>query len=271
MKVISLLIILLISLSYEEIFLSEGKEEEKNQLQIEYLNLNDPEANTVLSYPKQLSSDKKHGVIIWAPGYGSKGGDYEAMIKRLASHGFVVVGLSVSPGDGTKALQLIKWLEGKNKEADWALSGKIDLDTIGCSGHSLGGIECEQAIVVDKRIKTTILNNSGAFDHNGMAKVSSDTPIAIVYGNNGMEKPNAEGDYQNDSVKAPSCLIMMDGADHGHGSGPWDGMAATVAWFRWHLGGEVFRKADFVGSSGKYIDGPIIGHNGNWKGECKNF
>ena len=250
MKVISLLIILLISLSYEEIFLSEGKEEEKNQLQIEYLNLNDPEANTVLSYPKQLSSDKKHGVIIWAPGYGSKGGDYEAMIKRLASHGFVVVGLSVSPGDGTKALQLIKWLEGKNKEVDWALSGKIDLDTIGCSGHSLGGIECEQAIVVDKRIKTTILNNSGAFDHNGMAKVSSDTPIAIVYGNNGMEKPNAEGDYQNDSVKAPSCLIMMDGADHGHGSGPWDGMAATVAWFRWHLGGEVFRKADFVGGDG---------------------
>ncbi len=48
-------------------------------------------------------------------------------------------------------------------------------------------------------------------------------------------------------------------------------MAATVAWFRWHLGGEIFRKADFIGSSGKYIDGPILGHKGNWKGQCKNF
>ena len=86
-----------------------------------------------------------------------------------------------------------------------------------------------------------------------------------------MERPNAEADYGNNAVKAPACLIMMDGADYGHGSGPWDGMAATVSWFRWHLGGETERKSDFVGSSGKYINGPIIGHAGNWKGQCKNF
>ena len=101
-------------------------------------------------------------------------------------------------------------------------------------------------IIVDKRIKTFIINNAGAFDHQGMASVDANTPVAIVYGNNGMERPNSEADYNNESVKAPACLIMMDGADHGHGSGPWDGMAATVAWFRWHLGGEDFRKADFV-------------------------
>ena len=58
---------------------------------------------------------------------------------------------------------------------------------------------------------------------------------------------------------------------YGHGSGSWDGMAATVAWMRWHLGGEEWRKADFVGTSGKYIDGNIIGKQGNWKTQCKNF
>jgi len=47
--------------------------------------------------------------------------------------------------------------------------------------------------------------------------------------------------------------------------------AATVAWFRWHLGGERNRKADFVGTNGKYINWPIVGHQGNWKGVCKNF
>ena len=57
----------------------------------------------------------------------------------------------------------------------------------------------------------------------------------------------------------------------GHGSGPWGGMAATVAWMRWHLGGEDFRKADFVGTSGCYINGEIIGERGHWKGTCKNF
>ena len=270
MKAFVILLILFIGLTHQEIFLSEGKEEEKDQLQIEYQTLNDPEGDTILSYPKELSSDKKHGIIIWCPGYGSKAGDYGAIIKRLASHGFVVIGASTSPGDGTKAIQLLNWAAEKDK-GNWALSGKIDLENVGCSGHSLGGMECEKAIAADKRFRTTILNNSGAFDHNGMANCPADCPIAIVYGNNGMEKPNAEADYANGSVKAPACLIMMDGADHGHGSGPWDGMAATVAWFRWHLGGEDFRKADFVGSSGKYIDGPIIGKQGNWKGQCKNF
>ena len=271
MKGVVLLLILILGLSHQEIFLSDGKEEERDQLQIEYLTLNDPEENTILSYPKDISSDKKYGVIIWAPGYGSKAGDYSGIIKRLASHGFVVIGLSTSPGDGTKAIQLLNWAAEKNNLADWPLSGKLDLEKVGCSGHSLGGIECEVAITKDTRIKTTILNNSGAFDQQGMAKCPEDRSIAIVYGNNGMERPNAEGDYANGNIKAPACLIMMDGADYGHGSGPWDGMAATVSWFRWHLGDEVYRKADFVGSSGKYINEPIIGHQGNWKGECKNF
>ena len=271
MKSTLILLFLLIAFTSEEIFLSEGKEEEKDQLQVEYQNLNEPERDTVLVYPKELSSDKKHGVIIWAPGAGSKAGDYPQIMKRLASHGFVVIGLSTSPGDGTKAISLLNFLDEKYNKGSGPLSGKLDMDTVGCSGHSLGGIECEQAILTDKRIKTSILNNSGDFGHEAMSKVSQDRPMAIVYGNNGMERSNAEADYGNNGVKAPSCLIMMDGADHGHGSGPWDGMACTVAWFRWHLGGEDFRKADFVGTSGKYIDGPIIGHQGNWKGQCKNF
>ena len=58
---------------------------------------------------------------------------------------------------------------------------------------------------------------------------------------------------------------------YGHGSGSWDGMAATIAWMRWQIGGEDFRKTDFVGTSGKYIDGNIIGHQGKWKTQCKNF
>ena len=271
MKLSLILLFIFITFTIQQIFLSEGKEEEKNQLEIEYLTLNEPEPNTILSYPKQRSQDKKHGLLIWAPGYGMKAGDYSEIIKRLSSHGFVVIGLASSPGDGTKAISILNFLEEKIKLSDWILSGKLDMNNVGCSGHSLGGLECELAIAKDNRIITSILNNSGDFGHVAMGYVPNDKSIAIVYGNNGMERLNAEADYGNENVKAPACLIMMDGADHGHGSGPWDGMAATVAWFRWHLGGEIYRKSDFVGSSGKYINEPIIGHQGNWKGECKNF
>ena len=271
MKIYIILSFLLLSLINAQIFLSEGKEEERDQLAVDYIQHTGPDGAGILCYPKQLSSDKKHGVIVWGPGGGTEPGAYEGMIRRLASHGFVVIAVSSSPGDASKAIAALNWLEEKNKGGDSPLAGKLDMNTVGCSGHSMGGLESEQAIIKDKRVKTAILNNSGDLGHSAMGYVPSGKPIAIVYGNNGMERPNAEADYGNNAVKAPACLIMMDGADHGHGSGPGDGMAATVAWFRWHLGGESFRKADFVGSSGKYIDGPIIGKQGNWKGQCKNF
>lgn len=271
MKIFYILLLLLtLSIGHAEIFLSEGKEEEKNQLEIEYQKgVIDPE--TVLSYPKELSSDKKHAVIVWAPGNGAKAEDYKDIICRLSSHGFVVIGLSTTPGDGSKAIQALNFLEEKNNSQDNPLSGKLDMNMAGCSGHSFGGAECRKATANDARIKAAIINNSGDWEHVGMASIPAEKPVAIVYANNGMERSNAEADYGNENVKAPSCLIMMDGADYGHGSGPSEGMAATVAWLRWHLGGEVFRKADFVGSTGKYIDGIIIGHQGNWKGQCKNF
>ena len=265
------LLILLIALTCQQIFLSDGKEEERDQLLIEYKVLNTPRENTVLSYPKQLSNNKKHGVVLWCPGYANKAGDYELIIRRLASHGFVVVGLGTSQGDGTNATQALNWIDEKNRDSSHPLFGKLDMDKIGCSGHSLGGIECERAIVADSRIKTFIINNAGDWDHKNMALVDRSKPIAIVYGSNETERQYAEADYGNQTVKAPACLIMMEGEDYGHISGPWDGMAATVAWFRWHLGGAINRKADFVGTHGKYINFPIVGHKGNWKGVCKNF
>ena len=271
MKSFIILSFLLLTLINSQIFLSDGKEEERDQLQVEYQQNTGPDGQSILSYPKNLSSDKKHGVIVWGPGYGTAPSSYEGIIRRLASHGFVVIALSVSPGDGSKAIEALNWLNEQNNLNNSPLRGKLDMNMVGGSGHSLGGSEVEQAIIKDSRIKTAILNNAGDWGHTAMGNVPVGKPIAIVYGNNGMERPNAEADYGNENVKAPSCLIMMDGANHGHGSGPWDGMAATIAWFRWHLGGEVYRKADFVGSNGKYINGPIIGHAGNWKGQCKNF
>jgi hypothetical protein len=272
------------------IFLAEGTDENKDQMEVVYIeNIepaywdNDKKRNLykILAYPKHLSSDKKHAVVMWGPGGGSDPKEYSGIIKRLASHGFVVVALPVSPGDASQGKAALDWLESKNNDPSDPLYDKLDMTKVGCSGHSMGGLESEQMILKDSRVITAIMNNSGAFNHAEMANVSPSKTIAIVYGEGGMERPNAEGDYNNPGVKAPACLLKMTGGQGsecqqgecgwGHGSGPWGGMAATVAWMRWHLGGEDFRKADFVGSTGKYIDGAIIGQPGKWKGQCKNF
>jgi hypothetical protein len=193
----------------------------------------------------------------------------------------VVVATSESPDGTNRGIPALDWLAKKNSTPGDVLYGKLDMTKVGASGHSMGGLQSEKMLINDKRVITAVLNNSGAFNHAELANVPAGKTAAIVYGEGGMERPNAEGDYNNNNVRIPSCLLKMTGGQGnecqngecgwGHGSGPWGGMAATVAWMRWHLGGETFRKDDFVGSSGKYINGAILGQPGKWKGQCKNF
>lgn len=259
------------------IFLANGKEEEKDQLKVVYKTNTGWDNKGILAYPEQLSSDQKHGVVVWGPGGGTEPGAYEGMIRRLASHGFVVIALSVSPGDASQATKAIDWLENKNKDSNDPFYQKLELTKVGCSGHSMGGLESEQAAIKDKRVFTAFLNNSG--DKNGgvIKNFPKEKTAAVLYGEVGMEKPNAIKDYET-ATDIKSCLIEMTGGPknnseggYGHGSGSWDGMAATIAWMRWQLGGENERQADFVGTTGKYIDGNIVGHQGKWKTQCKNF
>lgn len=263
------------------IFLATDTDENKNYMEVEYIRNTADNGGGVLCYPKRLSNDQKHGVILWGPGGGSSPNDYEGIIRRLASHGFVVVATSESPDGTNRGIPALNWLENKNNNPSDPLYQKLDMTKVGASGHSMGGLQSEKMLINDKRVITAVLNNSGAFNHAELANVPQGKTAAIVYGEGGMERPNAEGDYFNNNVRIPACLLKMTGGQGnecqngecgwGHGSGPWGGMAATVAWMRWHLGGEDWRKDDFVGTSGKYIDGAIVGQPGKWKGQCKNF
>ena len=259
------------------IFLPDNKEEEKDVLKVVYKTRTGWDGGGVLCYPEKLSDTQKHGVVVWGPGGGSKPEDYEGIIRRLASHGFVVIGLRESPGDASQAIKALDWMEQQNKDSNSPLNGKLDLTKVGCSGHSMGGLESEQAAIKDKRVITAFLNNSGDRGGGAFKNIPATKTAGVVFGEKGMEHDNAIADY-NSAKSVPACMIEMTGGPrnnseggYGHGSGPWDGMAATIAWMRWHLGGEDFRKADFVGTSGKYIDGNIIGKQGKWKGQCKNF
>lgn len=258
-----------------EIFLAQANDEDDGVAH-EYIEHTGYDGKGILAYPKQLSNDKKHAVVVWGPGGDTEPGAYGGMIHRLASHGFVVIAISVSPGSGDNMIAAIDWLEKKNNDSNDPLYGKMDLTRVGCAGHSMGGLESEQAAIKDERVYTIVLNNSGDKAHEAMSKISKEKTMLNIYGEAGMERPNAEADYNNSGVVGGACLIMMTGGPQGgeggwgHGSASWSGMAGTIAWMRWQLGNED-RKADFVGASGKYIDGPIIGAQGHWDGQCKNF
>src|SRR5574344_316328 len=222
----------------------------------------------IIVMPENLTADpnKIHGVIIWGPGGGTKPDAYGQVTGQLASYGFVVYGTWQSGGSGAEMTAAIDWLEKQNKDPHSVFYQKLKLDKVGVSGHSMGGLNSEQALVKDKRVATALLCNSGAFGGTGgLDKNTAGKPAGIIYGREGMERSNAEADYAN--AKGPAWISMMhkDGVEMGHGSGPWEGADAVCAWMRWQIGGDSTIRKDFLGNGGKY------NNNGIWQTQFKNW
>lgn len=268
-----ILLIFLIIFSNEEIFLSDGKEEEDFQTQVFTTEELGYLGKTLLSHPNHISK-KKHGIIIVCPRKNSLYYAYRYDVAKLASHGFYVIGLNNSPGDGSKVKEALDYLEIHNGKGG-LFSGQLDMNYIALISHDDGAFEAIEAMKNDERIKTVVLNDFEDPNHNIMSSIPEGRSIAIVNGINafnGKGKINTLIDYADENIKSSACLIMMDGDKYNTaGSALTSGFAASISWVRWHLGGEVYRKADFVGTSGKYINEPIIGGEGVWQGKCKNF
>lgn len=217
----------------------------------------------LLVRPTNLTSEPntKHPVAIWGPGGGTPPSDYLMLLTRMASQGFVIVGIRESTGDSLLMSAAIDWLEEQDADSSSPMYARLNLDRVGVFGHSMGGLSSEATALVDDRVATALLDNSGSFSHDALVNVM--IPTGIIYGETGQERPNAEGDFNNPGNQGPCWLGMMAGG--GHGSGPWDGAGANVAWMRWHIGGENFRKEAFLGAGGEYND------TGIWSTEFKNW
>jgi hypothetical protein len=217
----------------------------------------------ILVRPTNITKEPntKHPVAIWGPGGGTPPKDYMTLLSRIASHGFVVIGIRESSGGSELMSAAIDWLEKQNGDSSSPMYDRLIVDRVGVFGHSMGGLSSEATALVDRRVTTALMDNSGAFSHDQLVKMK--VPVGIIYGEDGMERPNAEGDYNNAGNKGPCWLGMM--AKGGHGSGPWDGAGANVAWMRWHIGGENARKNDFLGNGGKY------NNSGIWTTKFKNW
>jgi len=217
----------------------------------------------ILVRPTNITTEAntKHPVAIWGPGGDTAPAYYIQLLNRMASQGFVIVGIRESTGDSVLMSAAIDWLEEQNADSNSPMYDRLLLDRVGVFGHSMGGLSSEVTALMDDRVTTALLDNSGAFNHDALVDVT--IPVGIIYGENGQEAPNAVGDFSNAGNQGPCWLGMMAGG--GHGSGPWDAAAANVAWMRWHLGGENFRKDAFLADGGAYND------TGIWTTDFKNW
>ena len=105
-------------------------------------------------YPSIIeNTDKKYPTVIFANGTGVKGSSYPALLKHVSSWGFIVMATEEEYSWNRFSCHMcLKFLERINNNKDiegWETNpfyNKVDLDNIGVSGHSQGGVGVINAI-----------------------------------------------------------------------------------------------------------------------------
>lgn len=212
----------------------------------------------------------KFPVFVWGCGGGSNPRSYQMHLRRIASHGIVVIAEVSEIGDnGAPLLAAHDWLKAENDRAQSPFYQKLDLARSALGGHSIGSVNAF-VVAPDPRWVTSIHVAGGSLDNprnvraptTGKGGKGLVHPAAFIcsesdsFGN--VEK--TQKDY--DQATAPVFFTIMKGTDHVAAAR--EGLPAMVAWLRWHLVGETARRAQFLEPTGVF-------RSGKWSSRVKNW
>ena len=99
-------------------------------------------------YPTELkSSERRWPVVVMANGSGTEASRYKAILKHLASWGFIVVGnQDNSSWSGETTSLTLDFILKQDQQKDSIFYGKINTEKIGLSGHSQGAVAVFNAV-----------------------------------------------------------------------------------------------------------------------------
>jgi hypothetical protein len=191
-------------------------------------------------------------VITWGNGTCAQPEGYGALLRYVASYGYVVVAANSRwVGSGTPApmLHALDYAAAANSDSSSPYYKKLDMTKVGAMGHSQGG-SATQSAANDSRVKDVIIFN--AVD-SGVAKpyltVSGDMDITgftaqgMASAINGSSVPAAYIYYHNPAGMGPlrGHLVLMLSPERV--TGP------TVGWWQMLFRNDATSHALFVGSS----------------------
>ncbi|MCM1188639.1 MAG: alpha/beta hydrolase [bacterium] len=227
-------------------------------------------------YPKDIDSMDKLPVVIFVNGTGVKGSKYPALQKHLASWGFITVATEEEYAwNGFSAEMSVRYLEVLNQYREDGKEnvfyGKIDLDRIGITGHSQGGIGVINAVTDQKHsdiYKAAVLLSSTETD---MAKaffwesdsslIRTNTLMIASTGQRDSTISPLEGmqkTYRNITDAVAKVMARRNDCDHGEMLYYADGY--VTAWFMYYLkddaeaGGAFFGDSPEISSNALYQD-----------------
>ncbi|MFF1823800.1 hypothetical protein ACFVWG_41250 [Kribbella sp. NPDC058245] len=203
---------------------------------------------TTIIRPTQLGTlgCAKHPVILWSNGAAATVSTYQPLLEHFASHGFIVAAGEGRSSSGDPLLEGLDYLTAQNGTAGSVFAGKVDLDHVGATGHSLGGGAAVGA-GADPRVDTVAPLEGGPFndpaDLHGPALYFAGSADLIVW-------PSVVHDRYTQSAQVPAIYAELKGADHfvvSPDGGQFRG--AITAWFRYWLMGDAQARGEFFGPS----------------------
>ena len=220
-------------------------------------------------YPSDITiGTVRYPVVIYSNGTGVKASKYPAVLKHLASWGFIVMATeeenSWNGFSSEMCLRLIAKLNETETVDGWKtnpLFGHVDLDNIGVSGHSQGGVGVINAATENKngsKIKAvfsaspTNMALAQALEWDYDASLIS-VPIFLVsstgYSDENLVVSGTQLQEIYEAVPDTVTKVMArrTGADHGDMLSFADGY--MTAWFMWQLQGDEEAAKVFTGDS----------------------
>lgn len=168
-------------------------------------------------------------LVVFLPGFQLRSDQYAETLRRIASHGFVVVG--ADPPGSFFSVSHVENASDAIAAIDWALATpsvapSVDATRIAMMGHSLGGKVSVMAAARDVRIDAVLLLDpvNGGAGPSGYSAAAPDivpeqvTPLAIPFGIFG-ETLDGSGGGMPCAPAAQNYATFYDAA--AAGSAPW--------------------------------------------------
>ncbi len=187
-----------------------------------------------------------HPVILWGNGTGATPSAYDALLRHLASHGFIVAAANTTnAGSGAEMLQGLDQLTTFNATPTSPFYGKVNLTRVGTSGHSQGGFG-SVAAAHDPRIRTAAPLQAGSY-----STISSTASVVFFAGQNDtIVSPLLVRSAYARATRARAAYAALQGATHFEPAiNGGDFRPAVTAWMRWQLADDANAKALFAGPS----------------------
>jgi len=217
----------------------------------ELLDLKDLDLRLYTVYrPARWVEGETYPIVSWGNGTCAQPEGYSALLRYVASQGFVVVAAnSRYVGSGEAQRRAIDFAVKANSDAASPYYGKLDVTKVAAMGHSQGG-QGTVAAASDARIKSVILFNGGT---------TASKPFLGISGDRDIGSPTAST-YATAVNRAPKAAFMFfhkipgTGSSDGHltlMTQPERVIDSTTQWLKLTLLDDAASKEWFVGASCK--------------------